>query len=186
MAANITNGNVRGIASNPWFVGILAILELILGFVLLSFPFMLGASAVWVGGIVLLVVGVLRLVQVFARGGNRLWSLFAGLVYLALGLCMVFYTGQSLAMLTLLVGIALLAGGLLRLVVAISMHGKAGTAWRYFNAIISLILGGLVVWSWPGSSVWLLGTIIAIEMIFSGWTLLFLALSAQARVVEEV
>lgn len=62
---------MRDAARSPWLVGLLAVLELVLGFVLLSFPFLLGASAVWVGGFVLLVVGVLRLIQVFVRQIGR-------------------------------------------------------------------------------------------------------------------
>lgn len=179
MAANRIHERMRGAAGSPWLVGLLAVLELILGFVLLSFPFLLGASAVWVGGFVLLVVGVLRFIQVFVRPFNRWWSLLAGIVYIVVGLCMIYFTAQSLALLTLLVGCALLVGGVLRFAVAMGMHGQQGSAWRFFNAIVSIILGGMVIWSWPASSVWLLGTIIAIEMIFSGWTLLFLALAPQ-------
>lgn len=179
MAANHLHERIRGAAGSPWLVGLLAVLELILGFVLLSFPFLLGASAVWVGGFVLLAVGIMRIIQVFVRSYDRWWSLFAGLVYLVLGVCMIYFTAQSLALLTLLVGIALLVGGVLRLGVAIGMHRQPGSAWRFFNAIVSIILGAMVVWSWPASSVWLLGTIISIEMIFSGWTLLFLALAPQ-------
>jgi len=179
MADNQLHKRMRDAAGSPWLVGLLAVLELILGFVLLSFPFLLGASAVWVGGFVLLVVGVLRLIQMFVRPLNRWWSLLAGLIYISVGFCMIYFTAQSLALLTLLVGCALLVGGVLRLAVAFSMNGQQGSAWRFFNAIVSIILGGMVIWSWPSSSVWLLGTIIAIEMIFSGWTLLFLALAPQ-------
>lgn len=184
MAAEYTRARMGGVVGSPWFVGTLAIAELILGFVLLSFPYLLGASAVWVGGFVLLAVGIMRIVQAVMGRRERWWSLLAAAVYITLGLFMVFYTGKSLAMLTLVVGIALLVGGVLRLAVAFGMTGKPGTAWRFFSAIVTLILGGLVVWSWPGSSVWLIGTIIAIDMIFSGWTLLFLALSPSSRELE--
>ncbi len=164
-------------ASNTWLVTLLAVLELILGFILLSFPYLLGASAVWVGGFVLVVVGIMRLVEAFSTPAHRWWNLLAFAVYLCLGLALLLMTGPSMAMLTLLIGVALLVGGALRFGVAISMRKEPGNAWRFFNAIISILLGAMVVWSWPESSAWLIGTIIAVEMIFSGWTLLFLALT---------
>ena len=37
----------------------------------------------------------------------------------------------------------------------------------------------MIIWSWPESSAWLIGTLIAVEMIFSGWTLMFLALAPR-------
>lgn len=166
-------------AGNTWVVSVLAILELVLGFVLLSFPLLLGASAVWVGGFVLLIAGVLRLVHAFTCPENRWWNFLASILYFFVGGVMMYFTGQSLAMLTLLIGLALLIGGAIRLVVAFSMLRSEGSAWRFFNAIVSLVLGGMVVYGWPASSLWLIGTIIAVEMIFSGWTLLFLALPTR-------
>ncbi len=167
--------------SSPWWVAILALLELVLGFVLLSFPALLGASAIWVAGFVLVAVSLLRLIEVFTVPGKRLWNLLAFCVYLIVGLLMIFWTGFSLEAWTLAIGLALLIGGALRFGVAVSLTRQPGSAWRYFNAVVSLILGGLVCWSWPDSSLWLIGTLIAVEMIFSGWTLLFLALAPAQK-----
>lgn len=168
------------VAGNTWIVSLLAVLELILGFILLSFPLLLGASAVWVGGFVLLIVGILRLIHVFTNSLNRWWNVLAAVLYLFAGAVMMYYTGESLATITLLIGMALLIGGILRLLVAFSMFKAPGSAWRFFNSIVSLILGGMVVFGWPESSLWLIGTLIAVEMIFSGWTLLFLALPSRS------
>lgn len=178
---NADSSTVNRVAGNAWFVGLIAVLELLLGFAMLSFPYLLGASAVWVAGIAFLAAGVIHLIQAITRAGSRLWSLLSGLLYLAVGVMLVFLTWPSMAILTLAIGIALLAGGILRLAIAFSMRCERGCAWRFFNAIISLILGGFVIWSWPESSLWLIGTIIAVEMIFSGWTLLFIALSPRGN-----
>lgn len=168
-------------AGNTWVVSTLAVLELVLGFILLSFPFLLGASAIWVGGFVLLVAGILRFVHVFTYAYDRMWNVLTGILYLFTGGVMMYYTGQSLAMVTLLIGVALLLGGIIRMVLAFSMLKVPGNAWRFFNAFVSLVLGGMVVYGWPGSSLWLIGTLIAVEMIFSGWTLLFMALQPRSE-----
>ncbi len=167
--------------SSPWWVAVLALLELVLGFVLLSFPALLGASAIWVAGFVLVAVALMRLAEVFTVRGKRLWNLLAFCVYLVLGLLMILWTGFSLEAWTLAIGLALLIGGILRFCVAVSLTRQPGSAWRYFNALVTLILGVLVCWGWPESSLWLIGTLIAVEMIFSGWTLLFLALAPSAK-----
>lgn len=172
-------------ASSSWLVALLAIAELILGFVLLSFPYILGSSAVWVAGIVLLAVGLMRLIQVFSRPGYRMWNLLAAIIYFCLGFFFILHTDFSMAVLTLLIGISLLVGGVLRLGVAFSLRSEQGSAWRFFNAIVSIVLGAIVTWGWPNSSTWLLGTIIAVEMIFSGWTLLFLALTPRTREIRD-
>ncbi len=169
------------ILSRPWVAGILAVLELVLGFILLSFPFLLGASAVWVGGFVLAVAGLIRLVQGIARREDRWWNLLAACLYLVVGVFTVLMPLLSLEWWTLLIGCAILTVGILRSGVAITLWNAQGRFWRCFNAIISLVLGVMIIWSWPESSVWFIGTLIAVEMIFSGWTLMFLALAPQGE-----
>lgn len=163
----------------PWVAGVLAVLELLLGFILLSFPFLLGASAVWVGGFVLAVAGLIRLIQGITRSEDRWWNLLAALLYLVVGVFTVLMPLLSLEWWTLLIGCAILSAGIIRAGVAISMWNDPGRFWRCFNAIISLVLGVMIIWSWPESSAWLIGTLIAVEMIFSGWTLMFLALAPR-------
>ena len=163
----------------PWVAGVLAVLELLLGFILLSFPFLLGASAVWVGGFVLAVAGLIRLIQGITRSEDRWWNLLAALLYLVVGVFTVLMPLLSLEWWTLLIGCAILSAGIIRAGVAISLWNTPGRFWRCFNAIISLVLGVMIIWSWPESSAWLIGTLIAVEMIFSGWTLMFLALAPR-------
>lgn len=168
---------LQRLMSGSWLAGLLAVLELILGFMLLTSPFILGTSAVWVCGFVLVIVGIARLVQGFMYSYNRWWNFPAGLVFIALGVLMVLLPVLSLELWTLMLGCAFTLGGLIRLGIAISQRKEQGSAWRFFNALVTLVLGVLVLWQWPASSLWLIGTFIAIEMIFSGWTLLFLALT---------
>lgn len=161
---------------NSWLSAILAVLELVLGFVMLSFPMLLGTAAIWVAGVALVVIGLVHLWHVLTRAGQRIWSLVSGFIYSIAGIAMVVLPIASLSVITLVLGMALLVGGVMRLMVAITMRKEQGSAWRFFNAFVSVILGGMVVWSWPESSLWFVGTIIAVEMIFSGWSLLFLSL----------
>lgn len=94
-----------------------------------------------------------------------------------MGAFMVFMPMMSMQIWTLLIGLTLLVGGFVRLLVALGMMQRAGSFWRFFSAGVSIVLGAMVTWGWPASSFWFIGTIIAVEMIFSGWTLLFLSLS---------
>ena len=168
------------VLASPWVAGSLAGLELVLGFVLLGFPYLLGISAAWVGGFVLLFAGMLRLVQGMRYAGNRGWNLLAGCLYLGIGVFMVFMPMMSMQIWTLLIGITLFAGGLVRLGVALGMMRMAGSFWRFFSALVSVALGAMVIWGWPASSFWFIGTLVAVEMIFSGWTLLFLAIAPNS------
>ena len=174
-----STGNRAAVLASPWLTGSLAALELVLGFILLGCPYLLGLSAAWVAGFVLLFAGVLRLVQAARHADHRPWNMLAGLVYLGMGAFMVFMPMMSMQVWTLLIGLTLFIGGFVRLLVAVGMSRRAGSFWRYFSAVVSLALGAMVTWGWPSSSFWFIGSLIAVEMIFSGWTLLFLSLSAS-------
>lgn len=44
------------------------------------------------------------------------------------------------------------------------------------SGLISLVLAGLILWTWPESSIWLLGLLISLELLTNGWFLALLAL----------
>ncbi len=167
--------------ARPWVACVLAVLELVLGFILLSFPLMLGLSAVWVSGFVLVVAGLVRLVQCITRRGDRWWNLLAAVLYLVIGVFTVLMPMLSMEWWTLFIGSCLFSVGVIRMAVAIGMRKESGGFWRFFNALISLVLGVMIIWGWPESSAWFIGTLIAVEMIFSGWTLMFLALAPRGE-----
>lgn len=55
-------------------MGILGVIELFLGFIALASPWLVGASFIWVIGIMLMVLAVIRLVQVFTVPASRGWE----------------------------------------------------------------------------------------------------------------
>jgi len=54
-----------------------------------------------------------------------------------------------------------------------------GSGWILFDGIVTLILGILVWRQWPSSSLWVIGTLVGISMIFTGMTRLMLSLAAR-------
>ena len=171
--------------TRPWVACVLAVLELVLGFILLSFPLMLGLSAAWVSGFVLGVAGLVRLVQCITRREDRWWNLLAAILYLVVGVFTVLMPMLSMEWWTLFIGACLFTVGITRMGVAIGLRRSNGGFWRFFNALISLVLGVMIIWGWPESSAWFIGTLIAVEMIFSGWTLMFLALAPRGETGEN-
>jgi len=48
------------------------------------------------------------------------------------------------------------------------------------GGIAAIVLGALIAADWPGSSFFVIGLFIAIELIVNGWTMIALALAARA------
>ncbi len=163
--------------SQQWFLGMLAMLEILFGFILLGFPFILGTSLIFVLGISLCLMAVMRCCHLFRARQHYIHQGLAILIYAALGIAMLFAPLVSLNILTLALGIGLVLLGILRFFSTLFSRQKRARVWRFCNAITSFLLGAVVCYTWPASALWLLGLMVAIEMIFSGWTLLLLTLS---------
>ncbi|MGX5734217.1 HdeD family acid-resistance protein [Bosea thiooxidans] len=134
------------------------------------------ASAIWFGAMIF-VGGVIVLIDAFRQQGwkSRLLHLLIGVLYVAVGVLTFVNPLVATASLTLLAGAALVATGVLRLIVAFQNRQLPSWGWIAFSGVLSLLLGGLILLRWPESSLWVLGTFFAVELIFQGWAEIALA-----------
>ncbi len=85
-------------------MGILGVIELFLGFIALASPWIVGASFIWVIGIMLMILAVVRLVQVFTVPSSRWWNLVTAILYGIAGWFLFRDPNISLAITTLIIG----------------------------------------------------------------------------------
>ncbi len=111
-----------------------------------------------------------------------LWLLL-GALYVAAGIIAIMNPFAAATILTLMLGIALVIGGVLRLFLAFQMK-QAGASWGWvaLSGVITLLLGGMIIAQWPASSFFVLGIFLGIDLIFigSGWITMGLALRKRA------
>lgn len=134
------------------------------------------ASAIWFG-IMMLAGGVIVLIGAFRSEGWKsvLLHLLIGALYLGVGVFTLVNPVAATASLTLFVGAALLATGVLRIVVSLQNRNLPYWVWILVSGLLSLLLGAMILFQWPSSSLWVLGTFLAIELIFQGWGVIALA-----------
>lgn len=139
------------------------------------------ASAIWFGAMIF-VGGIVVLVDAFRQQGwkSRLLHILIGVLYLAVGAVTFVNPLAATASLTLLAGCGLVAAGVLRLVVAFQNRELPYWGWVAFSGLLSLVLGAMIIGQWPASSLWVLGTFLAIELIFQGWAAVALALAIRS------
>lgn len=160
-----------------WFVGLGAIL-LLLGFFALAHVFAATIASVIFIGVLMAVGGAGQLAHAWRireAGGFLFWSV-SGLLYLGAGLFAVFYPVQGATVLTLLFGAMLIAVGVLRMWLWFQNRGQRGWGWLGVSGVLTLLVGLLVAIDWPGNSVWILGLLLAIDLLFQGWSTLLLGL----------
>src|SRR5262249_59298659 len=70
--------------------------------------------------------------------------------------------------LTLLLGASLVASGIMRLVLAFGMKRETPWIWVALSAVITLLLGLLILARWPINSVYILGLFLGIDLLMAG------------------
>ncbi|MGO3743360.1 HdeD family acid-resistance protein [Kerstersia sp.] len=167
-------------ASWRWFITV-GLLLLVLG--LIASVHVLAAtvfSVVFVGTLIV-IAGVSQLVQAWRIKnwpGFLLWS-FAGLLYTAAGVIAIINPITGAAALTLLLGATLIASGAMRLWLWFNNRSQQGWGWIATSGLITLLAGILIAAGWPANSLWLLGLLLALDLLFQGWTLLLLGLALR-------
>ncbi|MCB4771127.1 HdeD family acid-resistance protein [Ancylobacter sp. Lp-2] len=168
-----------------WFVA-LGVILIVAGAIALgsSYGLVVGTLiSVYYIGAMMVVAGIAQIFHAFAVkgwGGFFFW-LLDGLLYLVAGVIAFTNPDLAAAVLTLLLGISLIVGGLFRLVAAFKLRPAAGWGWILFSAIIAILLGIEITVQWPINSMWILGLFLGVDLIFNGFTVLMLGLGLKKK-----
>jgi uncharacterized membrane protein HdeD (DUF308 family) len=150
------------------------ILLLIAGFLSLVAPFGAGLSVTVMVGVLMLFSGVAQLFLVFKAGSfgeGILLALFAILTLVAGGY-MLSQPVEALAALTLFLAAYFVASGVIQIVGAFGARPQAGWGWLLFGGIVSILLGAMIWRQFPLSGAWAVGTLVGVQLVMSGWTLI--------------
>jgi uncharacterized membrane protein HdeD (DUF308 family) len=60
-----------------------------------------------------------------------------------------------------------------------------GWYWSLLSGLVSMVLGGMIIAQWPESGLWVIGLFVAIELLFNGWSTIFVALAARKAAQHE-
>ena len=167
----------------------LGISSIVLGTLGLYRTFAFTLTSVLFFGVLLLVGGLFQLAQaVTCRGWKAvLWHVLIGLLYVAAGIDIIYNPVRASEILTLLLAAILIAVGMSRIIMAFQIRAAVdGWYWSLLSGVISIVLGGMIIAQWPESGLWVIGLFVAIELLFSGWSTIFVALAARKAAREHI
>lgn len=166
-----------------WFV-LLGVALIILGAVALGSVVLASLAVTVVIGSLILLGGVADTVGAFwcRRWSGFFLHLLSGVLSIVVGFLFLRAPVGALVALTLLMASFLLVGGIFKVVAAAS-YRFAAWGWPLISGLIDIALGGLILAEWPGSSLWVLGMFLGINLLFRGadWIGLGLALRSMPR-----
>ncbi|MDP3270169.1 MAG: HdeD family acid-resistance protein [Legionella sp.] len=165
-----------------WVLG-LGILFVILGFIGLGSVVGLTLFSILFFGALLIICGITQIIDVFQHKEWKgiIWQALIAVLYIAAG-CVVFYdpTLASALFTAILAGI-LIVIGLTRIIMAFTLKESKGWLWLLLAGITAIVLGVLIMMHWPMSGFWVIGLFIAIEIMVTGWTYIFIALALRGE-----
>ena len=164
----------------------LSILLILAGLFALLIPFISGVAITLIFGWLMIVSGITHFVFAFKTHttGGRLWELLIGVIYTFTGIYLIIHPLDALLALTLILACYLFFEAIVEFIQYFQLRPRHGAGWLIVDGIITLILAIMIWRSWPASSVWVIGTLVGISMIFSGFSRLMLSLAAK-RIVNH-
>ena len=164
----------------------LAVLMIVAGFFAIARPFAAGIGISIFIGWLMVFGGVIYLAYAFAAKGfgGFVWRFLIGLLYIFGGFYLIANPGIALESLTLVVAVVLIAEGVLQLISYFQVRALSGSGWILFDGIVTVLLGVLIIYPWPGSSSWAIGTLFGVNLIVSGFTRLMYSMTVR-RIVAS-
>jgi len=158
-------------------------LLILLGAAALVFSFAATVATVTLNGVFFLVAGAAEIgIGMHAQGWRRffLWVI-GGVLYLAVGvICIINPVFASLA-LTLALGAGLIAAAAVRAYLALQLPADHPRGMILVAAAATALLGLIIVIRWPSDSVYVLGVLLGVDLLFhgAGWVTFGMGLRAR-------
>lgn len=181
MTTNPTNPSTEpqnSVNGSLWVSGLLIVLGL-------AAIFLPGISTIvaetWIA-LILISAGFAKLFYAFQTRQDQgfIWKLLLSVLYIATGVMLFVNPLTGVLTLTLLLGSFLLTEGVFELILAFRVRPQQNWTWVLGNGIITLFLGGMILFQWPFNAPWLIGTLVGVSVLFTGISRLMLSLNARA------
>jgi len=163
-----------------WFLA-LGIGLILAGIAAIAFPFLSTIAAKVMLGWLFLIGGVLMIIHAFQAPAwsGFLWELLIGVLYVVVGGYLAFFPLTGLLTLAIVLAALFIAEGIFEIVMAYRVSPHEGWVWLLLSGIAAIAVGVLIALGLPGSATWALGLLVGINLLFSGWSYVFLALAGR-------
>jgi uncharacterized membrane protein HdeD (DUF308 family) len=112
--------------------------------------------------------------------GGVLFRILLGIVNIGAGAWLLARPMQGLQALTVVLGVALVLGGIAKFMLARAMTGIPGTGGVVISGILSVLLAILIFMRLPSASEVVIGVFIGVDFIVAGWSLATVAIRTRA------
>jgi uncharacterized membrane protein HdeD (DUF308 family) len=124
--------------------------------------------------------GVAEVVHAIIRKG---WSGFlldfiSAIITALAGILILAHPFAGASVLTIVVGVMFLIGGIFRIAAGVALNSPYA-GWFVFYGAVSALLGCMILAEWPNSLVWVIGTLVSIDLLMNGMRLIAFGLAVR-------
>ena len=149
---------------------VMGVLMAIVGIAMIVYPVAAATVTTIFLGWSLVIAAVANLVFAFysPSAGPFFLKVLLAIVYGVAGIALIAAPPLGVATLTLALGTMLVFQSAIEFAVAIYYRKEIAWSWLIMSSLLSLALGHMIIWQWPFSSVWAIGTIVGAGVLTAG------------------
>jgi uncharacterized membrane protein HdeD (DUF308 family) len=138
------------------------------------------ASMVFFGWLLLIAAGIeIAQAAMVGQWSGFFHHLLAAILFAVMGILLVARPGMSAEVLTIVIAMIFLIGGLFQLIASLAT-ALPGWGWQVADGLITFLLGVLLLAQWPASGLWTIGLFIGINLVLFGSSWIALAFRLRA------
>lgn len=115
-----------------------------------------------------------------AGTGHIVWKVLIAVIYLIAGIYFLAHPFLAVALVTLALAVFFLVEGVVEIFSYFGVRETGASGWILFNGIVNIILAFMIWRHWPNSALWVLGILVGIGLVMTGWSRLMVALAVRA------
>ena len=148
------------------------IVMLIIGAFSIIFPTFISLTLDYFISGIFLISAVALAYSAYSCGTQTLMMWFKPFVLLVISLLILFHPAVVISTLGMILAVYFLMDGFVNIVLSVEFRPAKGWRFMLLNGLLSLLLGIIVLSSWPLSSFWVVGLLIGISFLLDGIALL--------------
>jgi uncharacterized membrane protein HdeD (DUF308 family) len=164
---------------STWFI-IYGVVMIALGLFAIAAPNVATLAVGLMVGWLLLLGGGIGLFAVISSGRSApgfWWNLLTSLVFILAGLVLLTRPLAGVITLTIILSAYLLAGGIVRIMLAMGYRNDIPGAWSWVlvSGIVDIVLALIIMSGMPGTATWVLGLLVGINLLMMGFSIVMVA-----------
>ena len=134
-------------------------------------------------GWLFLISGVLGLIAMFSARNvpGFLWTLVTALLSIIVGGVLLWKPAEGAVSLTIVLTAFFIVEGIFQAVAAFTYRDAMPSSWGWLLAsgLADFALAAIIIAGWPGTAAWVLGLLVGVNLLTTGWAVVMVALGAR-------